>query len=271
MTNSPPRLIRLAGTHNVRDLGGYAAMDGSETRWRSILRGDGLHLLNENDMGVLIDEGLRTVIDLRGARELEIEPNPFASHSIIQYRNIPLFGALSPIDAVRGPNGASFDMAARYRDAIDQCRGPIAEVLTAIAEADDGVVLFHCSAGKDRTGIIAALLLSLVGVDDDTIIADYALTASIGVPLIERLRAQALARGTDPHLVESFLACRPETMRATLGHLNDNHGGTLSYLADIGLDEPTLRQLTSRLAPVDASTGKSGSLGELHKAEQFNG
>lgn len=251
MTTNHARLIRLAGAHNVRDLGGYAAMGGGETRWRSILRGDGLHLLNENDIGVLVNEGLRTVIDLRSARELEIEPNPFASRSIIQYRNIPLFGALSPIDAVRGTNGVPFDMAARYRDAIDQCRGPIAEVLTSVAEADDGIVLFHCSAGKDRTGIIAALLLSLAGVDDDTIIADYALTASIAVPLIERLRWQALARGTDPHLVEGFLASRPETMRATISHLNENYGGTFRYLAGMGLDERILRKLTSRLLSGD--------------------
>jgi len=249
MTTTHDRLIRLGGAHNVRDLGGYVATGGSETRWRSILRGDGLHLLDENDMGVLIDEGLRTVIDLRGARELEVEPNPFASHPIIRYRNIPLFGALSPIDAVQGPNGAPFDMAARYRDAIDQCREPIAGVLTAIADADEGIVLFHCSAGKDRTGIIAALLLSLAGVDDETIITDYALTASIATPLIVRLRAQALARGTDPHLVESFLACSPETMRITLGYLKENYGGVLRYLTGIGLDDGILEKLARRLAP----------------------
>jgi protein-tyrosine phosphatase len=271
MTTTHARLIRLAGAHNVRDLGGYAAMDGGETRWRSILRGDGLHLLNDNDMSVLINEGLRTVIDLRSVHELAIEPNPFASHAIIQYRNIPLFGALSPIDAVRESNGALFDMAARYRDAIDQCREPIATVLTAIAEADEGIVLFHCSAGKDRTGIIAALLLSLAGVEDDTIIADYALTTSIAAPLMERLRAQALTRGTDPHLVESFLACLPETMRATLSHLNENHGGTFRYLAGMGLDERALRKLKSRLVPVSAPAGKSESSEELHNSEQFNG
>jgi len=82
-------------------------------------------------------------------------------------------------------------------------------------------VHFHCSAGKDRTSNIAALLLSLAGVEDDTIVADYALTTSIAAPLIERLRVQALTRGTDPASGGKLPCLSPETMRSTLSHLNE--------------------------------------------------
>jgi protein-tyrosine phosphatase len=247
MDFSHERLIRLQGAHNIRDLGGYAIPGGGETKWRAVLRGDGLHRLSAGDRALLLGEGLRTVIDLRSRHELELEPNPFQGHPNVWFHNTPLFGALSPVEAVRGGSSGLFDMAARYREAIDRCRDHIAEVIGTIARAEEGMILFHCSAGKDRTGIIAALLLSLAGVDEETIVADYALTGTVALPLIERLRAEALARGTAADLAACFLACEPGTMRALLEHVADAHGGAASYLAGIGIGHETLEKLKRRM------------------------
>ncbi|MGO4837394.1 tyrosine-protein phosphatase, partial [Rhizobiaceae sp. 2RAB30] len=232
--------------HNIRDLGGYAAAGGSETKWRAALRGDGLSRLSAGDRAMLLGEGLRTVIDLRSAHEMKAEPNPFEGHPNVWFHNIPLFGALAPIEAAKGATGR-FDMAERYRDAVDRCQALIAELITTIASSEDGVVLFHCTAGKDRTGIIAALLLSLAGVDDDTIVNDYAMTASVAAPLLDRLRVEALARGGSAELIESFLTSEPMTMRILLDHVAHAHGGTTAYLSSIGLDRSTLEALRRRL------------------------
>ncbi|MCQ1856410.1 tyrosine-protein phosphatase, partial [Neorhizobium galegae] len=171
------------------------------TRWRSILRGDALHRLSEADIETLLDNGLATVIDLRNANEIAAEANPFAGHARVRYYNTPLFSALAPVEMMANAV-ASFDMGDRYCQAIDNCQPAIAKVLKTIADAPDGAVLFHCTAGKDRTGVISALLLANADVDEATIVEDYALTATISGPLIARLRERALGRGTTPELVD---------------------------------------------------------------------
>lgn len=246
--HAPERLIRLENAFNVRDLGGYALAGGGETAWRAMLRGDGLHRLSENDVARLLDNGLRTVVDLRSGYELEREPNPFRAHPAVRYHNIALFDALSPVDIVLATGDGVFDMAARYRDAVDHCSARIVAVLKVMAEADEGAILFHCSAGKDRTGLVAAILLVLAGVDDDQVLDDYALTAKLATPLIEQFRARALARGADPRFVEGFLSSEPATMRSTLDHVASVHGGVPAYLERAGADASTLASLRRRLS-----------------------
>ncbi|WP_105383087.1 tyrosine-protein phosphatase [Neorhizobium alkalisoli] len=240
------RLIALEGAHNVRDLGGYRTADGGLTRWRSILRGDALHRLSDADIDTLLDKGLTTVIDLRNAHEIAVEANPFVGRAEVRYHNTPLFSALAPVEMMANAE-VSFDMGDRYCQAIDDCQPAIAEVLKTIADAPEGLVLFHCSAGKDRTGVISALLLANAGVDETTIIEDYALTATISGPLIARLRERALGRGTSPGLVEIVLASEPRSMRQALDHIRDTYGSVGDYLIRLGLDEARIKRLRTCL------------------------
>lgn len=241
------RLIALEGAHNVRDLGGYCTGDGGFTRWRSILRGDALHALSDRDIEILVKAGLTTVIDLRNPVEIELEASPFPARGAVRYLNTSLFSDLAPVEMMAAGQ-VEFDMGDRYCQGLDSCGPAIAEVLSAIAEADDGIVLFHCSAGKDRTGVIAALLLANAGVDEQTIIEDYALTATISGPLIDKLRRRALARGTSADLVEAILASRPESMARAMAHLALRHGGVGQYLRQIGLGAAEIGSLARRLA-----------------------
>lgn len=247
MTQAFERLITLDGAHNVRDLGGYATVSNGVTRWRSLLRGDALHRLTDADIDRLLELGVTTIIDLRNGQEIAVEANPFRTHAAIRFHHISLFDALAPAAMAFSADGRPFDMAERYRNALDHCQPAIAKVLHAIIDAPDGIVLFHCTAGKDRTGIISALLLALSGVDDATIADDYALTATISGPLIGHLRERALLRGIEAELVERLLASEPGTIKAALDHLRLHHGGSSNYLTKLGLSVEELDRLRNKL------------------------
>lgn len=245
MTAIFERHIHLEGAFNVRDLGGYAIGTGGVTRWRSILRADGLHELTPGDIERLLEMGLRTVIDLRSPVELENQPSPFHVHEAVRYNHVPLFSELAPVDLLtRGPG--TFDLAARYIDAADRCRPAMGRVLAAVADADEGVVLFNCSAGKDRTGLVAAMLLSLAGVGHDEIVDDYALTGSVATPLLDRLRQQAVARGLPDDVALRLLSCEPATIRSLLSHVDERYGGFRTYFDDAMAAEH-MNRVTERL------------------------
>lgn len=242
MHTLPERRLAIAGTYNLRDLGGYA-LPGGTTRWRRVLRADGLHRLDADGVGRLRQLGVTTIIDLRRDEELASQPNPFRDDTGVRYRNISLFEALAPSSMTAG--NVLRDL---YVQALTSRGERIVEVLTAMAEAPEGVVLFHCTAGKDRTGLIAALLLGLAGVEHATIVEDYALTKPLIAPAIEGFVADALARGADPDSFMPLLACEPETMADTLAHLGEHHGSIPAYLERIGLDRAASRRLRARIA-----------------------
>lgn len=242
MTMAAMRHWPLPDTHNIRDLGGYVGSNGGTTQWGRILRGEALHDLSAQSATKLADHNLSLVIDLRGPHETTFTPHPFRDHPTVAYRNVVLFDALAPIAMAQMP----FDMARRYCDAIDTCGPQLAEVLRAIIQAPPGIVLFHCTAGKDRTGIIAALLLLIAGVDRHDIIADYALTAS-AEELIDKLRQRALDAGSQPDHIDRVLASDTATMQAMLEHLDTAHGGIDAYLAEIGLTPVDTLNLVDRL------------------------
>lgn len=242
----PTRLLKIDGAHNIRDLGGYPITGGATTRWRSVLRADGLSGLDPDACGTLLREGVTTIVDLRGEHEIGQQPSPFCTQERLHYCNISLFSALAPVQALT-LSAADFDMSARYRQALDDCGPAIRNVMQAIADAGPGMVLFHCTAGKDRTGIIAALLLRLAGVERRSIVEDYALTAQVAAPLLANIRRRYLGRGVAPEHVEQFLACAPQTMESLLDHLDRTHGGVETYLRAIGLGNDTICRLRARL------------------------
>lgn len=234
------RHLAVAGTFNIRDLGGYPHASG-ETSWRRLLRADGLHRLDEAGMAALTDAGVTTVIDLRRDHELESHPNPFSANPAVAYHNVSLFDQLDPKAMVADVLG---DL---YLQALTTRQAAIAQILTLIADAPEGVVMFHCTAGKDRTGLVAMLMLSLAGVEQAIILEDYARTGEMIAPMIDEILADATARGVDIEAFRPLLACNPDTMAATLAHLAEHHGTVEAYLAAIGLSPETVAKLKHRL------------------------
>jgi protein-tyrosine phosphatase len=238
----PSRHIPLAGTYNIRDLGGYETRTGRQTRWHRLLRADSLHNLRSEARDELLELGVKTVIDLRNADELEQSPNPFANHDGVKYLNVPLFAGLSRADT------QPTSLIQIYQTALEHSQDEFRTVLRLVAESD-GVTLFHCTAGKDRTGLIAALLLGVLEVSNEQIVQDYALTSSYIQPLLETLREDAIAKGHDLAWYNQLLTSEPSTMQVTLKHLETHYGGVQGYLEMLGLEleiEKLRRNFSSR-------------------------
>lgn len=248
MTDYPySRQIILRGAHNVRDLGGYVTAQGSTVPWRRFLRGDCLHRLDEGEPERLHFEGLRMVVDLRTAREVRDAPSRFARQRGVEWVNLPLFDSLSPqaLAEVEVPEG--HPLLAMYITAIETRGQAIATILNRIAQTREGAVLFNCTAGKDRTGIIAALLLGLAGVSHTDIIADYALTEALIPDLVTEFLSLSRANGGDVEAYATLLESPASAMAGLLGHLDDTYGSVMGYLDHIEVPTQTLSRLQSRL------------------------
>lgn len=239
----PPRHIPLDGAHNVRDLGGYATPTG-ETRWGAFFRADSLHQLSDADVQALLDAGIRTVIDLRHDGEVKAAPNRLAGLPEVTYHHLPLFRVMVGSNGIMPP-----DLRSIYLHIVDDCQEGLRETFSAIRTAPEGGVLFHCSAGKDRTGVVAALLLRLAGVDEEVIAADYGLTTQAMKTLRPVLVAQAVVRGGNPDELEPMLSSRPEDMQALLDYLTSKYGSVEGYFQQqLGMDADQLHQLRQRFS-----------------------
>jgi protein tyrosine/serine phosphatase len=187
---------------NVRDLGGHRAA-GSETQWRSIVRADNLNRLTEEGRASLLAYGVRTVIDLRDPRELERFPYPFVPADLpsVNVRNVPLISD-AEWEAYRDPERKREGYVLTAKLSVPN----IVAALRAIAEAQPGAVVVHCHEGRERTGIVVAILLSLAGVDDETLGADWTLSdqqtmeAAWIVDVLQHMRRE---RGSVEHFLRA--------------------------------------------------------------------
>ena len=230
MTEAVERLVALQGAVNFRDLGGYVAGGGLRTRWRTLFRADGLGELTEADLSVLRALGIRTVIDLRSGQELErgrfdVDAHPVAFH------HFPFIHELPDAEAFERRPGL---LGAQYQEMLSDAGGQILAALQVLAAPDALPAVFHCTAGKDRTGLLSAIVLSLLGVDERTVVADYALSGEA----MERLRAKLILKYPDgrdaiENLDEVFSA-DPAQMELLLDHLRERYGSVDEYVAGIG-------------------------------------
>jgi protein-tyrosine phosphatase len=242
MTSEPNRHLPLAGTCNVRDIGGYRTHDGRCTRWRTFFRADSLHRLSPEAQTTLLDHGVRTVIDLRRSDELATAPNVFAASTTVTYRHLSLLGDMQSVPDQPRP------LLDTYRQMLDERQAQICEILQVLAAPGGLPAVVHCTAGKDRTGVIVALTLGLAGVPETTIVNDYALTAKyLGGALVEEIRRRALDKGYTWEQYKPLLQCPPDFMHATLRHLQERYGGIEAYLRSIGFGRDDLERLRAAL------------------------
>ena len=227
---------------NARDLGGLATADGRRVRRGALARSDQLCRLSERGRSAFLEHGIRTVVDLRTPAEIARDPDPVWEEHGIDYLHIPQ----QDEQLWKDLDGVARTRAERDSAVIDRRAPQIVAMMRAVANARPGGVLIHCLAGKDRTGIAVALLLGLIGVDDEQIAADYALSEAA---LAEEL-ATALAAAPDEEarakLIRGYDA-RAETMLATLAHLRTRHGGAAAYLARAGLSAADAARIRDRL------------------------
>ena len=239
----PDRQVVLDGAGNCRDVGGYLAADGRRIRWRRLFRADGLSSLSERDRGVIRDLGVATVIDLRTTTELR--GGRFPTEDIpVGFHHLPLLDAVP--DPARFEKAPGF-LATQYQEMVDEAADQIVQVLSVVALGEDRPVIVHCTAGKDRTGVLIAVLLGVLGVPDDTIVGDYALSARA----MSALQARLVERYPESReLIDSadeLFSAAPATIAALLSALRARWGSCEAYLRASGADAAMLNALRRRL------------------------
>jgi hypothetical protein len=255
--DAPPRLVPLVGSFNFRDLGGYPGLDGRLTRWGRLFRSDALHELTDADVARLRAMGLRTVVDLRTERELHssgrgpLGQEPVSFHHLAVVQEGVRGTVTADAEALAAPAPPGDDLAERYLWYLDVGRGSLVEALTLLGDSDRYPLVFHCAAGKDRTGVLAALVLELVGVDREVIVADYVITAERLRFIMDRWRADPQFAERMAKVPASRFSVEAPTMEGFLDGLAGRHGGARSWALEAGVPPEVLDRLVAQvLEPV---------------------
>src|SRR5262249_21555291 len=214
-------------------------------RWRQVFRSDALHLVTAADVAHIRHElGVGDVIDLRSSAELSSEGQGPLAELGVRFHHVPLFdGEVRSEDRERV---AQITLADRYVFLTELAGPRIARVVTLLADANTPAV-YHCAAGKDRTGVISALLLGLLGVPDDVIVADYVATRDTLDAIIDRLNALEGYRTMLASLPPDTLHANPETMIEFLERLRARHGSVEAYALRAGVPADAGAGLRERL------------------------
>jgi protein-tyrosine phosphatase len=252
--------IELEGAVNVRDLGGLPTTDGGTTVPGRLVRSDNLQDLTRGDIAQLVDQlGVTTVVDLRSTNEVTIEgPTPLGARTDVRHVYHPvlrefldvadtvkaaLLNEMLDADRERYPDD---QMAGHYLGYLENRPEEVTGALRDIATAP-GAVIVHCAAGKDRTGVVCALTLTVAGVEPEVIVADYAATDERLEAIIDRLRhSKVYAGGVNGQPVTAH-SPRPETMKAFLEQLTVKYGGIDSWLTSHGFGHDEITALRAKL------------------------
>jgi protein-tyrosine phosphatase len=249
------RLVALEGALNCRDLGGYETRDGRATRWGRVYRSDGLDQLTDADLDLVAELGIHLVIDFRIDREVDLAPSRLPDHPGLRRQRLPIgdeVAGTTVIERIQSGEIRSYsanEVAATYEKILEEAAREFGTALTHAADPANHPMLFHCTAGKDRTGLMAMLLLGALGVPNDEIARDYELTTHYrSSKRLIVLRPQLEAAGVDVDAVLPFLTAQAPVMAATIAALEARHGSVEGYLAGpAGVTRQTLEELRAHL------------------------
>lgn len=248
--------LPLSAPVNLRDLGGIPVA-GGVVRPGFAIRADDLSIVTPEAAADLVAAGLRTVVDLRSGDEVAVTGRgPLGTHAEVSYHHVPFLADIGQAsDAPHAPDRSVFDQSTFERLYVRMFEGAAAQIVTALAIVAHapGTVAFHCAAGQDRTGVLAAALLLTLGADDDAVVADYTRTgensaaimariAPVMTPLMERfgLDLDAAARASTQAVFS------PAPMRGLLSTLAERHGDPLAPLRTAGLTDGLAARLRER-------------------------
>ena len=229
MNTSTRRWVTLDGTRNCRDLGGIPVAEGV-TKFGVLYRSDALNLLSEADQQRLHDLNLAAIIDFRAAFEIDKAPNQLVPELAVKLKNrsfLPksthaMFDMVNngEIDAL----GVQRYMRQQYRILTLEHTREYRQVLDDILAANGQALLYHCTSGKDRTGMISAIILAVLGAEDEAIIEDYTLTNGRIEPIAY------LKASNDPSIVQHIMAADPQYMQTALQTMRSEFGSVDGYL-----------------------------------------
>ncbi len=234
------RHIPLTGLYNLREVGGYPTAQGGTVRWRTLFRSDALHRLDAAGTAAIAGLGLRSIVDLRTQMEVDIAPSALNGVTASTTHVSLLIGDLEALP---------LELDAVYRYIIDACGKTVGEAIKLLCAPDALPALVHCSAGKDRTGIVIALILAVLGVPDEVIAADYGLSGGYldlaNTPAIGQVKASS---GLGEKLTNELLASPPPLIAGVLAQVRATWGSVDDYLLSYGLTVADLANLRAALA-----------------------
>ncbi len=246
------RFIFLEGAFNFRDLGGYRTQEGRRISWGRLYRSDEFSELSNADLKLLNNLGLRSIIDLRSPRELQGKENRLPAGST--YRQIHIYER-EPLRkyillALFRRHALPRALGNNYLHLVDTRAQTFGTALRWLTDRQNLPLVYHCSAGKDRTGIVAALVLAILGVSEETIIADYSLS-NLGFEhyYTEFVESGRLDRWGVPYEeFQGMFLVQPSWMRDLLAHLNSKYGSVANYLlSQAGLTQEELNSIRENL------------------------
>jgi protein-tyrosine phosphatase len=247
------RRVQLEGPANFRDVGGYVTGDDQRVRTGLVFRSDSLSRVTPADAGVLGGLGVCTVIDLRTLDEVDRTPPALLDRLGARYEHVPI---IDEGGAAARPKDYVFpELHVAYAGMLDRFGDRIARALGLLATSSKPVV-FYCEAGKDRTGLVAALLLSMLGVPDADVAADYALTTGALPVIVGRVRDRNTFEKTDRAIPDHALTAEEATMLTTLDALRERYGSLDVYLGVHGLSSDAIDALrVEMLEPKQRASG----------------
>ncbi len=238
-TTSSVHWVTFAGCENFRDLGGLMTSRGGPVRYGQLYRSDTLDCLTDDDHGSFTALGIRTVIDLRAPSEIAKRGTIDLDREQVRYLNLPLVNVVGepvwdPVEAAR----FEFPILG-YQAILARGADHMAAILRALAEPGALPAVFHCFSGKDRTGLVAAVVLSLLGVSPEEIAAEYALS--------DGRNRHSLASAEQKRMYPRLFGAQPDVILAVLSGLEESHGSVDGYVRSIGVEDHAVERLRSAL------------------------
>lgn len=245
--------LPLEGCKNTRDLGGYGTnINGKKgvTKWNRFLRSDCVFKLTENDMDFLKKYNLKTIIDLRSNLEIENEDNPFRNKEEYNFHHISLADNIAPNSfATIDTSRLKSFLLDIYIDGIDNKKAEIKEIFDIFMKMEDGEsVIFHCTAGKDRTGIVSMLILGIVGVENQDIISNYEQTETnlkndpVLLKMKEKIHKEQLYK------LENLSNSNKENMEQLLDYFYNKYKSFQDYFITLGYSFEDIELLRNKIS-----------------------
>ena len=232
--------LNLDSVQNLRDLGGYSTKEGRKTKWGFFLRSGDMSAMTKDDQAALLRQGIRCVIDLRMAKEIATAPNVFSDSNEVAFFNHDFWGTRFDDYRSKRKSATPEEKLSDLYCAGLKINGFVMAAVMKTLASREGSFVFHCRSGKDRTGLVAALLLVIAGVPDEVVAKDFGLSTTYL---------------NEPELTEEDLkkpgayqkGSAPETMILTLEFLRDRYGGVEGYLGDQGVSVLEIESIREKI------------------------
>lgn len=231
------RLIPLEKMVNTRDLGGYETQGGTYSKAHKYVRASSPANATKEDIQTLKDYGIKVVIDLRSDFEKEHQENPFINDDDIDFYEVNLFDSTTA-SVVPDEVKQYKDLGGVYIYMLEGMKDKFKEIFEIFLRYPYECIMFHCSAGKDRTGIVSALLLDLIGCHEYDIVKDYSESYENNIEINENLTAMM-----KDEEVKQYLKSSPRYMMEFLDYLREHYGSAKEYLIEIGLKNDEIQQI----------------------------